>query len=238
MSFQIKDKTQTSREPLDGTLARVVIDDEGSIVYSNKRFRELCKIPDENSSGVQAHEIFKLAGNKKLKNVKSGSHKIILKSDKTAFEFHFDHVKAANDKKLLVASEIDPDFPETLSKPQMEAFVEKLKLKSIDKVQESLLEISKQNLGSLKENSDLKRFLDMSHDVMIVTDQSGKLIRVNETFHKMFGLDENDIQSMTFFELFSALDRSTIRTTMQNLINNDDDINTREEEENILQYPR
>ena len=224
MSFQIQDRNTFQNTELELTIARIVIGADDEILYASERFMALCDHEGEDAAEFKASDLFKLKGNKKPANITSGTHEIILKNNKLSLTLHFDRIESSGSgQSLLVGSEIDPDMPDQISRPEMEMFVERLKLRSIDNIQDSLMALSRHNIGSLDGNSDLKCFLDMSHDVMIVTDE--QLIRVNDTFSRLLGYDENEATDLRFFDLFDAMDRGAIRTTMQNLIASKEAVN-------------
>lgn len=226
MSFQIKERDFEPRADLsveEEELARVVVKEDGQIAFANDRFYALTQTTPNAESRIL--DAIRFKGVRKLDNLKDGTHEIMVRADKTVHFFHFDHISGPDGTPYLVGSELDPAAPDESPHADMKAFVEKMKIHAIASVQDSFIEISQNNLGSLSENSDLKRFLDMSHDVMIVTDDTGRLVRVNETFTKMFGFKDHEIKDLVFFDLFGATDRPTIRATMQNLIASSGDIN-------------
>ena len=62
----------------------------------------------------------------------------------------------------------------------------------------------------LQEKDDLRRFLNMSHDAMIITNTQGEIIRMNRTFIAMLGHTPQSLEGKRFIDLFANEDRLPI----------------------------
>lgn len=62
---------------------------------------------------------------------------------------------------------------------------------------------------------ELELFCDVAHDLMVVTDEAGKILKANKTFKDVTGYSDEELSSMHFMDLFGADDKPYIRNTIQ-----------------------
>ena len=220
--FQIK-AIHSAREK-DG-IARLVISEEGKIIYANTHFKNLAHL-NESSINANAKNIIRFEDNIQINDVRSGSYTIFLREDTIPLGFHFDWVDMPGGVRYLIASEINENQDE-ISADEREYFTQKIMqapagAPSNDQVFTAEKELITA-MGTLKEQGDLRNFLNMSNEVMIVADENGALVRVNKSFHRLFGYKNNAFAKLNLMDLFEDSERPSIRNYIQNLTVHDEE---------------
>lgn len=226
MVFQISEREYRDDQE---DFIRLVIAEDNTLVYANEYFLDTFGF-DGIAALPKAGNLFRLKNKKSLKSIEAGCYAVkFIGRDETA-ELYFTRVKSQDGQSFLVATQ-DAQEAEEDSKNKLESLL--IKGRSYAN---SALEAEKtpaltlpeslriQNMGSLEADTDLRRFLDMSHDVMLVIDRHGTIVRTNRTFRKVFGFYDYELENMTFFSLFSDEDKPTIRSTMHKLLMHDDHV--------------
>lgn len=217
--FQIRDRIGITHAAED--LARVMVSAEtGKITYANEAFRALAGMdaPSIQITDEFAANIIQLADYGDLDSLASGAHSILVGKDPITLDFHFDWIDAPNGQRYLVASEIDVIQPEAHDE-SLKFFEQRLYGSARHGVDRPIAgnDSVQAALGSLEENTDLRHFLNMSNEVMIVTDDHGDLIRVNTAFHRQLKFKEDDILNLNFLDLFDESERPSVRNYLQTL---------------------
>lgn len=220
--FQIKDSPSTRED--DG-IARLVINEDGRIIYANSYFKNLAHL-SESSTHANARNIIRFETGIQINDVRSGRYTIFLREDTIPLDFHFDWVDVQGEARYLIASEIN-DTQHEISADEREYFTQKImqapaNVPSNDQAFKSEKELITA-MGTLKEQGDLRNFLNMSNEVMIVADENGKLLRVNKTFHRLFGYKNNAFAKLNLMDLFDDSERPSIRNYIQNLTVHDEE---------------
>ena len=222
----------------DDGIARIIIDMSGNITYTNAAFEVLAE-SDETSHNIS--EVLTFQKNTSFPDIPAGKHNIFIKGDNSPIAFQFDWIDSPdNGGKFLVASEI-LGIEDDRNKDDKAYFLNKIsqsKNKPSNDLIEAKGEITNDRdnaLGSLEEDGDLKNFLNMSNEIMIVANESGDLVRVNKTFHILLGYDGQEFAKYNFLDLFDDNERASIRNYLQNLTHyNDDDIGIVDFEANVI----
>ncbi len=201
MNIQIKQKPQSSSagnpggfgalsDLLDAEgIPRVAIDEVGNILYASRSFYELAGL-DHSEVRPHSHnafELFQFETPTSLQGISTGTHAIIFRGSESPYLFHFDHLTGARGKDYIIASMIKRE-----KKP-----------------------LAQESDFFLKDQDDLRRFLNMSQDIMIIAEPDGTLVRVNRTFCEVLGYAPEDLRGMNFIDLFSPQDRSYVQDTVQ-----------------------
>lgn len=187
---------------------RFAIAGDGLIVYSNEAFQALLpEIFQTQDTPIVAQDVIALSGKKTLNNIESGLHQVRIKGKRTSTEFRFDCMTTPDGKSYIIAS-ANPDKEEA---PTAEGNAN------------AALDKRRHALGTLEEASDLRRFLNMSNDVMIVAEQDGTILRVNKAFTDILGYDDADIDDLNLFDLLPTQDHPRVRSLIEtlNVKNND-----------------
>lgn len=189
--------SDTGLQTQDDGLARFAIDGAGRIIHANTAFQDLADINGE--SGMEAQDIIRMLGDTEFAHVESGPHVIYLQNNQTPMTFHFDWIDSPDGMRYLVASALANDDNET--------------------------DYLHNALGSLEEKEDLRHFINMSKEVMIVADGDGHIIRVNKSFNRLFGYYGEAYRKLGLMDLFDETERPSIRNYLQGLtVHNQDNI--------------
>jgi len=220
--FQIKDAL--SEREKDG-IARLVISEEGRIIYANNYFKNLAHLSDSGAH-AKAKNIIRFEDGIEINDVRGGSYTIFLREDTIPLSFHFDWVDMPGGARYLIASEIN-EAQREISSEEREYFTQKI-MQAPANVPSNDQEFAAEKelitaMGTLKEQGDLRNFLNMSNEVMIVADENGSLVRVNKTFHRLFGYKNNAFTKLNLMDLFDEGERPSIRNYIQNLTVHDEE---------------
>ncbi len=69
--------------------------------------------------------------------------------------------------------------------------------------------------------TELRNFLDMSHDLLSTSDSSGHFRRINGAFNTVLGYDDEQLYSMTFMDIVHPDDKPQVRNAMSALMYDD-----------------
>ncbi len=194
LNFQIFDSAAEAPQEQADSAARFAVGDNGRILHANPEFRILAQL--EEDSAPEASSIIRLQDETDFSQIESGPHVIYLRNDTIPLVFHFDWVDTSDGTRTLIASEI----------PQGPPAEEQLQTA----------------LGSLEGVEDLRNFLNMTSEVMIVADENANLIRVNKSFHRLFGYNAETFLKLTLMDLFDETERASIRNYLQGITVHDD----------------
>ena len=196
-------------------MPRCAINENGTIIYANDAFYELCDLDQTKKN--HAFEIFKFADdllNKEqdLSTLESGSHSVQIKGNPIVTEFHFDRLNDADNNAYLIASAstngIDEELDMLMSKIQSSAA-------RLDTHDDKIIDMSPRA-------EDFEELVSMTQDVMIITDEQGNIISANDRFINTYGYDLTDIKSRSFIDLFAADDQHSVRSMMVSLVKDPD----------------
>ena len=201
-AFQIRDNDDSNIAQSQGDDApRFAIAGDGIIVYSNEAFQSLLpEIFQTQDTPIRAKDIIALTGKKTLDTIESGLHKVRIKGKRKSTEFRFDCMNMPDGKSYIIASAVLDDDETPAPK--------KVKVANNQR---------RHALGTLEEASDLRRFLNMSNDAMIVAEQDGKILRVNKAFTDILGYDDADLDDFNMLDLLPSQDRPRVRSLIQTL---------------------
>lgn len=219
-------KTQTKKtEPsniapkrrFDDAVARFAVAEEGQIVYANDLFCAMSSTDPSLATTLIAESLFSFAGKHKkhdLHSIESGGYEVRLNGEDKNRIFHFDWITTPDQRRYLIASEVEHQGQDFTS-DEVNAFASKI---------QNIIQTGqrRKDLPRIEEQDDLRRFLNMSHDVMIVTELDGTISRMNTTFFRLLGYTDTDIEGMKFIELFEPEDRAHINSALETLSYDDD----------------
>jgi len=199
----------------ENSIARVAIAENGKIVYANNSFCIIANISYKDISQTDALSLFQFHKDKTIsraafKDIKSGIHSLFIAGNEYASSFHFDWLKTPDGHKFLIGCENDDRsliLDDHLPQSEMQVFeaqIQRISTKTTDKDYSYILD----------NNDDVRRFLNLSHDVMVIVNANGQIKRVNRTFYELLGYGDEDIATMDFIDLFAPEDREQV---VQNL---------------------
>ena len=189
---------------------RCAISEDGKIIFANPAFYEL--IEREQNEMYDIFDIFDfgedaLPENRDISYLTAGEYNIHLHGDPVVTEFRFDWVSATDGTRTLIASAIDPLAPDEAYSEEIEQLLAAIHTKT--KIAPQHQDIGEQ---------DFLNFVDMTHDVMVITDESGIILAANPTFNRNFTDKEHNLIGTSFINLFAGDDRHMVRNTMQTLL--------------------
>ena len=174
-------------------MPRMAVSEDGRLIYASESFYNLAGIK-RGAKARKVSSIFSFKGSQALADIESGAHVITFKSSGAQYVFHFDWLASGDGKNYLIASQAEETVPPPVG----------------------------DSVYFLQDQDDLRRFLNMSQDIMMIAETTGELIRVNVTFCEILGYAADDLIDMNFVDLFEEADQPYIRSTMQSFAFNDD----------------
>ncbi|MBL8637350.1 MAG: PAS domain-containing protein [Alphaproteobacteria bacterium] len=209
----------------------LVISESGLVVFAHDTLTSLLKIEAKTLVGQEARKLFEFKypedalhdrpglGGKGLdpwvSSILTGCHDIRFpESPTTEVSWHFDRLVLPDGRSFLIASEADD--PLSLSLPELEALYLPRKRKTR---KTSPSTPSSKTAAALSHESDLSVFLNLSHDLMALMNQDGKILETNQTFRDTFGYDPENENQETFLDLVHLDDRSHVRPVFKSLMN-------------------
>ncbi|MCK5284608.1 MAG: PAS domain-containing sensor histidine kinase [Alphaproteobacteria bacterium] len=186
-------------------IARVAITEDGIIIHASSAFYDLTH-SSPNQKALKLNKILKFIKNdQSLALLKNGIHKVWISGNKEEFDFHFNWFTASNNRRYLIGSQI-LDIQKVPSKTAIKKFATQLQMKNEANI-----------LTSQINENDLYNFLNTSSDVMIVINNNGTILRINNSFSTIF----NDVENIqNFTSLFVEDEKLYIRNTLRTLISN------------------
>ena len=205
LSRRIKNQTAQSAPSLDDDVARVAIDEDGSVIYASEKFCALSHIPNPRMRRTKATSLLNFVGTTQSWNtIDSGIHTVTLNGQGETMEFHFDWLTAPNNKRYLIGSEAD-EKDSAPSDKEKKAFSAKILQLEQDR------EHAPQS--GISSAQDMQRFETLSDDIMVVVDDTGGIVRANGHFKTMTGYTDSD--TMAFIDIFHDDDKPYVRNTIQ-----------------------
>lgn len=196
---------------------RCAIAENGSLIYANDAFYELSGV--QQNTALDVHSIFTFADGlvekpEDLLTLPTGEHIVRVKSQPMATQFHFDWLTTSDNRRYLIASLSDEE-----SAYQEDSWNNDLD-DLISQIQNSAARIgtTENAEGDIAPSSEeCEELVSMSHDIVIITDVTGKIFSANDTFQNKFGYSTSKLQHTSFLDMFLDEDKHTIRRTMQSL---------------------
>jgi len=227
MVFKIKD-FETAYESdsvsvVDNAIARVALSEDGRIVYANDSFCALSHISYQDVSQADGLSLIRFTKGRKtskkaLKELEAGVHSVYVNGAQHPSSFHFDWLEMGDGRRFLIGCENDDRsliIDDSLPKSEMDVFeaqIQRLSARNADADYAHMVE----------EPDDLRRFLNLSHDVMIVVGRDGLVENVNRSFYETLGYRDNHLEaSLPYADLFAPEDREEVREQLAALSSED-----------------
>lgn len=194
--------------------ARCAINEDGTIIYANDAFYQLCNINEDQRN--YALDIFAfsedvLDDTHDISTLPKGDHDVHINGNPIITGFHFDWLTTSDDKRYLIASATDDALESDLDH-DLDLLITKIQSSA------ARIETASDNVIDIRPSDDeFNEFVMMTHDIMIITDEQGRIISANAAFLEGFGYNSIEIRGASFLNLFSDEDRATIRNTMLSL---------------------
>ncbi len=223
MSVTNKIKLETSPSSLTQRIdepARCAVAEDGTIIYTNDAFRFLYEI--EGGEGTSASDVFifldeHLNGN--IMDIETGDYDVHIKGDPVVTKFHFDRLTTSDDKHYIVASAVSSGT----EGDDLNTDLDNL----ITKIQDSNARIKYSSANVIGINAELRdfaEFITMTDDIMIVTDEQGKVITANSAFLHNFGYSLPEIKGSSLVDLLNNEDKHYAQKMMLNLTHDEENL--------------
>ncbi len=209
--------------------ARVAISEDGQIVYASPSFCALMNLKEAETQGQSADDLFRFedpddalssagifgpAGSGSwTQALRTGDHNVQIEGSNDTRSFHFDWLDVPDGRRFLIASLNENKKPAD-RKDDLNSIV-----RLIDTTQqEQAAEPAPETVSEQSSESELRHFLNMSHDIMAICKTDGTFIRTNTTFSKNLGYQDKDLKETRFTDLIHPEDRHQARTSIQSLM--------------------
>ena len=213
--------------------ARCAINEDGTIIYANDTFYQLCGINEEQRN--YALDIFAFSEDvlddiHDISTLPKGDHDVHINGNPIITGFHFDWLTTSDDKRYLIASATDDALEDDLNH-DLDLLITKIQSSA------ARIETASDNVIDIKPTADdFAEFVLMTHDIMVITDEQGRIINVNNVFLEKFGYASAELRGASFLGLFSDEDRPTIRNTMLSLTYNADNTDEADSASQIIDF--
>jgi two-component system cell cycle sensor histidine kinase PleC len=191
----------------DNAPARMVLALDGTIIFANAGFLSLAgmqKLEGRNffkiASFADADEAFRDppllfgAGKDVFLGLREGAHEISFLTAPGKTLLQFTQIKNGEGRRYVLVSALEQD--EGLTR-----HFEEIVRKAETQIRESA-----------------GRFLELSSDLLCLSDEGGALENVNEKFSALLGYTQEDLSGEYFFDLVHPDDRAAVRTAMQDVL--------------------
>lgn len=201
--------------------ARCAFSESGDILFASDAFYDLVGLqPEKRPNGLPLtiydaflFEDFRGESYPDLKMLEKGEQTLRLRADRTLIRFQLDWLETPDNRRFLIASQIDKTR-RSLSQEDAGNILTKINKEiSRDKGR-----TEEDDPGSLiRQQSELLLLLSLSRDIMLVLDRSGNIVRANNVFLDRIGYRAQEINSLSFMDMFPAEDRQNILTSLVRL---------------------
>lgn len=202
--------------------ARCAIHENGSLIYANEAFYKLCEINEQQHN--YALDIFTFSQDvlediNDISTLPKGDHDVHINDNPIITGFHFDWLDTLDNKRYLIASATEDIIDNSLDS-DLDVLISKIQSSA------ARIETASDNVIDIRpSDDDFTEFVMMTHDIMIITDEQGRIINANDAFLDGFGYNSAQIRGASLLNLFIDEDRATIRNTMLGLSYNAKDKN-------------
>jgi len=215
---------------------RIVIDEHSDLVYVSPAFAEISSqsLQDlknkelidvltfsEPGDTRHVHRFFGTQSEGKWIDVfQEGLHKITIKNTNKSYDFQFDKIKTRDGRTFIVAALIKETADGNEATQKRDRFLTDDMVKFVEAL-EVFAPARDQRISTTTDQNELRHFLNMSHDIMVISKRDGLFLRVNHTFNEVLGYTDEDIENMNFMDLVFADDRPHVRSLLQNIMRNE-----------------
>lgn len=221
-------------------IPRIIINDSGAILHATAGLKNLANLKntmpslmEDVFSFLEPDEAFGRDGPRFFMNtpdsngddatykrdswvsqIIAGTHMIRLHHNETDYPFRFDWIDGPDQKKILIASLSDMSGQSLSSPPPSPDILKELGIGLDTKKPKPK---KRKSRPVAVRNADLKHFLNMSHEAMIILDMDGNMARSNQTFTDILGYEDKNVQQDNFLNIVHPDDRHPVRRTLQSL---------------------
>jgi two-component system cell cycle sensor histidine kinase PleC len=199
-------RTESERS-LESDAARLILALNGEIIFASASFERLSgasPVKGQNLLSLaefsEPEDVFRnssllfAAEDNIFTGIRSGLHEIVFARTGERMHLQFDSVKAKNGMRYVIASALDQD-------------------EEFNRTIETII-----NSGDAQSDSSARHFLELSNDILIVSQPDGAFSSINETFTLLLGYKLSDLSGRTFLDLVHPDDKAAVRTAMQGVL--------------------
>jgi two-component system cell cycle sensor histidine kinase PleC len=204
--------------------ARLVADGGGRIVFVTPDMAEMLHIPSASATGRLITDILTFSDPdsalrprilfgvgrefSQSSEINEGTFDVFVQGKAGKTSFHFTRVMAKDGHQYIVGSAVSGAMPEPES-----GFVER--------ALQSTMPDDLHKISTSSADTELRHFLNMSHDVMAVCGLDGTFHRVNSTFNAHLGYSDAELRQMSMIDLVHENDRLQMRPILQGMMQDD-----------------
>ena len=219
---------EKKRPSLDDGGARLVVDEDGRVVFVSDSFAGLVNRPaaiikDQLLANYlefsDPDEAIGLRGGQPVVN--EGIHRARLSGQaKPAFVLmQFDRITTRDGRNYTIAMEVTGQ-PSANALPA--SFTEQiLRLLESGAAKAALTAAARPATGKIdvrSEDGELRHFLDMSNDLLAVSSREGVFLRVNGMLNGILGYGDDELRCMSFMDMIYPDDRAGVRSGLVKLM--------------------
>jgi two-component system, cell cycle sensor histidine kinase PleC len=203
--FPLNRKTRfrtNARPDQDDSVARIAISEDGVIAYASSSFAALAGREPSELVNADAATVLRFTESKHPFTAIRGAQKIRLSNRREPLTFHFDWLTTKDQRRYLIGSAVPP----RKDRRESTGFI----------IEQKILQTKRKSPAKpLDSREDLQRFADLTQEIMLVADEFGDLLRVNDTFTVQLGYTRADLEKINLLDLFHTEDRPFVRNTVQ-----------------------
>lgn len=216
--------------------ARIVINDQGRVVFVTPGFASLCGSRPDGLRNMPLTNILAFSDPEEafhsggmfggvatdtpdsarlIAALREGTHTVQFGSRQA--ELQFDRMTLPDGRVFVIAS-TDAAAPVTADDTFLKLIAE-AEAKTRNVAEDTLS--ADRKITQKTPESELRHFLNMSHDLMSTADSSGRFRRVNITFNNVLGYSDSELHTMTFMDIVHPDDKPQVRNTLSGLMYDD-----------------
>ena len=210
-------------------IARAVFSDQGTLLFATPAFATLCAAHPDELRGTPIENLIRFAdpdeafstgaifgkaqtGNDSIvSSIREGTHEVIFGNHQA--EMQFNRVRNPQERIFLIVSDAQESPAAGL-----DTILEHLNTAGTPPARKAQ---DNGKIGDSASESELRHFLNMSLDLLSISDSSGHFRRVNGTFSDVLLYQDDELHAMTFLDIVHPDDKPQVRNTLAGLMYED-----------------
>lgn len=206
---------------LDQDIARCVVDISGTILYANNSFMAL--VDNDILTGMNIGDCLDLNAmsgynHGDLSGITDGLYDIRIAGNPIRSAFYFDWFTRSNGVRALVIGAAQ-DGQEKRDDQKWTEIMKSLQgFSAQTTLQDNTISfVTPDPQGAVLGDQDFLSFAEMTHDVMVISDLAGNILKTNNTFVRNFLREGEKANQFSLIDLFSPEDTAQIRNAIHTL---------------------
>ncbi|MFK7839447.1 MAG: ATP-binding protein [Bdellovibrionales bacterium] len=167
--------------------ARIVIDQNGVIVFATAAFMDLAHLTSETIANHKFNTLLSFTNAVQTpEDIEPGMHNVTVNGNQNSQDFHFDWIHLEDSRRYLIASytnEANENTPPS------------------------------QN-STKNTYEDIDVFLNLSREMMVVVDHQDKILKANARFAEKIGYSADELDDISFDTLFDEDDKNKLSSSV------------------------